>query len=54
MSEVDGITIYGPRDRQNVAVLVTFNLEDVHPHDVATVLDMKVLRFVQVTTVHNH
>ncbi len=26
--------------RINVAGLVTFNLDDVHPHDVATVLDM--------------
>ncbi|AZB44310.1 cysteine desulfurase [Bacillus sp. FJAT-42376] len=36
MSEIDGITIYGPKER---AGLVTFNIEDVHPHDVATVLD---------------
>ena len=32
----DGITVYGPEKR---AGLVTFNCEDVHPHDVATVLD---------------
>lgn len=37
LSEIDGITIYGPR--QERAGLVTFNLGDVHPHDVATVLD---------------
>ncbi|MFE7063261.1 cysteine desulfurase [Sutcliffiella sp. NPDC057660] len=36
MSEIEGITIYGPKKR---AGLVTFNIEDVHPHDVATVLD---------------
>lgn len=36
LSEVEGITIYGPKKR---AGLVTFNIEDVHPHDVATVLD---------------
>jgi cysteine desulfurase / selenocysteine lyase len=36
MSEVDGITVYGPKKRVG---LVTFNIEDVHPHDVATVLD---------------
>ncbi|MEK3807290.1 cysteine desulfurase [Metabacillus sp. SLBN-84] len=36
LSEVEGITIYGPKHR---AGLVTFNIEDVHPHDVATVLD---------------
>lgn len=38
LSEVDGVTIYGPKDR---AGLVTFNIEDVHPHDVATVLDVE-------------
>lgn len=36
LSEVDGITVYGPKKR---AGLVTFNCDDVHPHDVATVLD---------------
>ncbi|ARJ38241.1 cysteine desulfurase [Sporosarcina ureae] len=40
MSEIDGLTIYGPRDPDQRAGLVTFNLNDVHPHDVATVLDM--------------
>lgn len=39
LSNVDGLTIYGPkRDRVG---LVTFNLDEVHPHDVATVLDTK-------------
>jgi cysteine desulfurase/selenocysteine lyase len=37
LSEIEGISIYGPRD--NRAGLVTFNLADIHPHDVATVLD---------------
>jgi cysteine desulfurase / selenocysteine lyase len=36
LSQVDGMTIYGPKQR---AGLVTFNIDDVHPHDVATVLD---------------
>lgn len=39
MSTVEGITIYGPHDPAKRAGLVTFNLSDVHPHDVATVLD---------------
>ncbi|WP_449620361.1 cysteine desulfurase [Robertmurraya sp. Marseille-Q9965] len=39
MSTVEGMTIYGPKDASKRAGLVTFNLEDVHPHDVATVLD---------------
>ncbi|AQU76270.1 cysteine desulfurase [Priestia megaterium] len=36
LSQVEGITIYGPKERAGV---VTFNIEDVHPHDVATVVD---------------
>ena len=40
MSTIDGITIYGPSDPAKRAGIVTFNLDDVHPHDVATVLDM--------------
>jgi cysteine desulfurase / selenocysteine lyase len=40
LSTIDGITIYGPRDASKRCGLVTFNLDDVHPHDVATVLDM--------------
>jgi cysteine desulfurase / selenocysteine lyase len=39
MSSVEGMTIYGPKDAGERAGLVTFNLDDVHPHDVATVLD---------------
>ncbi len=39
MSTIEGITIYGPKDPKNRAGVVTFNISDVHPHDVATVLD---------------
>lgn len=37
LKEIEGIQIYGPSVRD--VGLVTFNLGDVHPHDVATVLD---------------
>lgn len=37
LETLDGIEIYGPR--RNQAGLVTFNLQGIHPHDVATVLD---------------
>lgn len=40
MSGIEGLEIYGPADPQHRAGIVTFNLNDVHPHDVATVLDM--------------
>ncbi|UOQ85298.1 cysteine desulfurase [Gracilibacillus salinarum] len=36
LSQIEGINIYGPEHR---AGLVTFNIEGVHPHDTATVLD---------------
>jgi len=36
LNRIDGVTVYGPKQRMG---LVTFNLEGIHPHDVATVLD---------------
>lgn len=39
LSDIEGLSIYGPRSER--IGLVTFNLDDVHPHDVATVLDAK-------------
>lgn len=36
LQELPGVTIYGPEHR---AGLVTFNLDDVHPHDLATILN---------------
>lgn len=39
MSTVEGLTIYGPKEANKRAGVITFNLSDVHPHDVATVLD---------------
>ncbi|MNJ47521.1 putative cysteine desulfurase [compost metagenome] len=39
LSEIEGVTLYGPRERE--VGVITFNLLDVHPHDVATVLDTK-------------
>jgi cysteine desulfurase/selenocysteine lyase len=37
LGEIEGIRIYGPTEERGG--LVTFNLGDLHPHDVATVLD---------------
>lgn len=39
LSKMDGISVYGPAAGQPRSGLVTFNLDGVHPHDVATVLD---------------
>jgi len=38
MSEIEGLTIYGPSADKRSAV-VTFNIDGVHPHDTATALD---------------
>lgn len=37
LSEIEGVSLYGPKE--NRTGLVTFNLDDIHPHDVSTVLD---------------
>jgi cysteine desulfurase/selenocysteine lyase len=39
MAAIEGLTIYGPKDPGKRAGVITFNLDNVHPHDVATVLD---------------
>jgi cysteine desulfurase/selenocysteine lyase len=39
MSTIEGLAIYGPKEAEKRAGVITFNLSDVHPHDVATVLD---------------
>jgi cysteine desulfurase/selenocysteine lyase len=38
LQDVDGLTLYGPPIEQRGGVL-SFNLHDVHAHDVAAVLD---------------
>lgn len=39
LSTVEGLTIYGPQNPEIRTGLVTFNIDDVHPHDLATALD---------------
>ncbi|MBI3253275.1 MAG: aminotransferase class V-fold PLP-dependent enzyme, partial [Nitrosopumilales archaeon] len=39
MSKVKGITIYGPKDIEKRGGVISFNFHDVHPHDVATIID---------------
>lgn len=41
MREIEGITIYGDTNYKNRVSLVSFNLDDVHPHDLASFLDEK-------------
>ena len=39
MSAVPGIRLYGPRDASRRGGVVSFNFADVHPHDVAQIID---------------
>ena len=39
LSEVPGIVLYGPPPERRAGI-VSFNLGDIHPHDVAQILDM--------------
>ncbi|HWW08615.1 MAG TPA: SufS family cysteine desulfurase, partial [Candidatus Acidoferrales bacterium] len=39
LDEVGAVTVYGPRDVTAQAGVVSFNVADVHAHDVATILD---------------
>jgi len=39
MSEIKGLTLYGPQDPQKASGVISFNFNDVHPHDVATIID---------------
>ncbi len=37
--ESRGLAIYGPRDSARIADVISFNFGDVHPHDLASILD---------------
>ena len=39
LSKVKGITIYGPKDLKKKSSIIAFNFEDIHPHDVSSILD---------------
>jgi cysteine desulfurase/selenocysteine lyase len=39
LAKVKGFTSYGPADPDRKAGVISFNLGDVHPHDLATILD---------------
>ncbi|MCT0448720.1 cysteine desulfurase [Lactococcus lactis] len=41
LQEIDGLKIYGPKDNVKRGGLIAFNIEGLHPHDVATALDME-------------
>lgn len=39
LAKVKGFTAYGPKEGEERAGVVSFNLADIHPHDLATILD---------------
>lgn len=39
LSNIDYISVYGPKDVSDRGGIISFNIKDVHPHDVATVLN---------------
>lgn len=39
LAEVKDVTIYGPPDIQHRGGLVSFNIADIHPHDLATIMN---------------
>lgn len=39
ISDIDYVTVYGPKDVKNRAGIISFNVKGVHPHDVATILN---------------
>ncbi|EON3043529.1 cysteine desulfurase [Enterococcus hirae] len=41
LQQIDGLTIYGPQDPAIRTGVIAFNLDGLHPHDVATALDME-------------
>jgi cysteine desulfurase/selenocysteine lyase len=39
LAETDGVTVFGPNDLNERGGVISFSVEDAHPHDVATILD---------------
>ncbi len=39
LTQIEGVTVYGPRGGGHRAGVVSFTYGDIHPHDIATILD---------------
>mgnify|MGYP002758520742 FL=1 len=37
----DGVTVFGPNDPDKRSGVIAFNIDGLHPHDVATALDLE-------------
>lgn len=41
LQAIDGLKIYGPQKASDRGAVISFNLDSVHPHDLATAMDMQ-------------
>ena len=41
LQQIEGLTIYGPKDPSQHTGVIAFNLDGIHPHDTSTALDME-------------
>ncbi|WP_225744459.1 cysteine desulfurase [Marinilactibacillus sp. Marseille-P9653] len=41
LKKIEGLTIFGPEDLRFRTGVISFNIDGVHPHDVATAMDME-------------
>jgi cysteine desulfurase/selenocysteine lyase len=39
LADVKDVTIYGPQDLQHRGGILSFNIADIHPHDLATIMN---------------
>ena len=39
LQEIEGVTIYGPADLNKKASVISFNIENIHPYDIGTIID---------------
>ena len=39
LQEIEGVTIYGPADLTKKASVISFNIENIHPYDIGTIID---------------
>ncbi len=39
LQEIEGVTIYGPTDLSKKASVISFNIENIHPYDIGTIID---------------
>ncbi|OJF92147.1 cysteine desulfurase [Alkalibacterium sp. 20] len=41
LAKIEGLTVFGPKNPKDRTGVIAFNLDSVHPHDVATAMDME-------------